>query len=274
MRRVPFHGWAGLGLIALCWPLNWTLPGLRTHLLFFPLWLGYALAVDGLVAARRGSSILTRSRRDFVALFAASVPAWWLFEALNERLGNWIYLGGGELSGLQYAVLASLSFSTVIPAVFGTAELVRSLGWVERLGTGPRVPDRGAVWVGSLLLGAVMLGLLLAWPRIFYPLTWLSLIFLLEPLCRWLGRRSLLGHLARGDWRPAVSLALGALVCGFFWELWNVHAWPKWVYETPGFDFWHVFEMPFFGYFGYLPFGLELYPLAHLLLPWRPAVRL
>jgi hypothetical protein len=24
----------------VCWPLNWTLPGLRTASLFFPLWLG------------------------------------------------------------------------------------------------------------------------------------------------------------------------------------------------------------------------------------------
>lgn len=65
-----------------------------------------------------------------------------------------------------------------------------------------------------------------------------------------------------------------ALVCGVFWELWNWHAYPKWVYDTPGWDFWHVFEMPLFGYLGYLPFGLELYPLAHLLLPRAPDVRI
>ena len=22
--------------------------------------------------------------------------------------------------------------------------------------------------------------------------------------------------------------------CGFFWELWNVYAYPKWTYRTPG----------------------------------------
>ena len=55
------HGWVGLALISVAWPLNWALPGMRTHLLFFPLWLGYALAVDALVLRRRGTSLLTRS---------------------------------------------------------------------------------------------------------------------------------------------------------------------------------------------------------------------
>ena len=40
------QGWLGLLLVAVCWPLNWTLPGNRTAYLFFPLWLGYILVVD------------------------------------------------------------------------------------------------------------------------------------------------------------------------------------------------------------------------------------
>jgi hypothetical protein len=67
----------GLALIAVAWPLNWGVgvEGLRTHLLFFPLWLGYALLVDAMVKRRRGTSILTRSRLDFAGLFLASAPA-------------------------------------------------------------------------------------------------------------------------------------------------------------------------------------------------------
>src|SRR5882762_7676295 len=74
------QGWLGLVLIAICWPLNWTLPGMRTAYLFFPLWLGYILVVDALVQARTGSSLWTRSRRDFVLHFVASSPVWWIFE--------------------------------------------------------------------------------------------------------------------------------------------------------------------------------------------------
>ncbi|HMH79024.1 MAG TPA: hypothetical protein VK514_02315, partial [Candidatus Acidoferrum sp.] len=68
----PLQGWFGLELVAICWPLNWTLPGLRTAYLFFPLWLGYILVVDGLVERRTGGSLWARSHRDFVLLFVAS----------------------------------------------------------------------------------------------------------------------------------------------------------------------------------------------------------
>ena len=49
------QGWIGLLLLAVCWPLNWTLPGMRTAYLFFPLWLGYILVVDALVLTRAGT---------------------------------------------------------------------------------------------------------------------------------------------------------------------------------------------------------------------------
>src|SRR5712671_3530553 len=88
------QGWLGLLLVAVCWPLNWTLPGMRTAYLFFPLWLGYILTVDGLVLRRSGTSLLHRSPGHFVLLFLASAPSWWLFEIINWRTHNWEYLGG------------------------------------------------------------------------------------------------------------------------------------------------------------------------------------
>src|SRR2546425_266608 len=71
---LPPQGWFGLALTAISWPLNWTMPGNRTAYLFFPLWLGYILVVDALVFYRTGSSLWSRSRRDFVLLFVASAP--------------------------------------------------------------------------------------------------------------------------------------------------------------------------------------------------------
>ena len=56
-------------------------------------------------------------------------------------------------------------------------------------------------------------------------------------------------YLGQGDWRPVVALCLGALLCGFFWELWNYYSYPKWTYFTPGVDFWYIFEMPLVGSF-------------------------
>ena len=134
----PAHGWIGLVLIAIAWPLNWSLRGLRTHWLFFPLWLGYCLAVDALTYRRTGTSLLARSPARYAGLFVASVPGWWLFELINARTQNWHYEGAEAFSALEYFLLASLSFSTVMPAVFGTAELARSFGWIRRLRPGPR----------------------------------------------------------------------------------------------------------------------------------------
>jgi len=261
-------------LLAVCWPLNWTLPGMRTAYLFFPLWLGYILVVDALVLIRTGTSIWTRSRREFVLLFVVSCPVWWLFELINGRTGNWEYLGSNTLSRLEYYALCTISFSTVMPAVFETAELARSWRWLNRFAAGPRIRSSTALNIGLLLGGLGMIILTLSWPKYCYPFVWTSLLLILEPLNCWLGRCHLLQHLAEGDWRPIAALALGALVCGFFWEMWNYYSCPKWIYHTPGAQFLHVFEMPLLGYGGYIPFALELFALRNFLWRHAPALRI
>jgi len=247
---------------------------MRTAYLFFPLWLGYILVVDALVGRRTGASLWTRSRKGFVLLFILSVPGWWLFEIINDRTANWEYLGGGTFSPLEYYALCTLSFSTVMPAVFETAELVRTFRWVKSLRPGVRIPDSPRLNARLLLIGLAMLALTLAWPGYFYPFVWISLVLIIEPINRWLGRRHFLEWLQRGDWRPVVALSLGALICGFFWEMWNYWSWPQWVYHTPGAGFLHIFEMPLLGYGGYIPFALELFALKNLLWPRGPGLTL
>lgn len=264
IRRWPFHGWLGLGLVAVFWPLNWFLPGLRTQWLFFPLWLGYCLTVDALVLVRKGDSLLTRNPRRYAGLFLVSIPAWWLFEVLNSRTLNWVYQGAEYFTPLQFAVLASISFSTVVPAVFGTAELVGTLPRLGRSGSGPVIPSTRRVLIGFFFAGWAGLGLLLAWPDIFFPLVWVSPYFILAPLNVWLGNRSLADDVARGDWRPVLALWGGVLICGFFWEMWNFYSYPRWVYHVPYLGGLHVFEMPLLGFGGYLPFSLELFAIYQL----------
>jgi hypothetical protein len=264
-RPWPIHGAIGLALIALFWALNWCLTGLRTHLCFFPLWLGYCLAVDALVLLRKGSSLLTRSPGRYAGLFLLSIPGWWLFELINARTGNWYYEGKAFFSDLEYAVLASCSFSTVMPAVFGTAELVSTLGWLRRIGRGPQIAPTPRVLCAFFVTGWAMLSLLLLWPNLFYPFVWLAVYFILAPINVWLGNRSLSAHTAEGDWRPVLALWTGCLICALFWEMWNFYSYPKWVYHVPYVDWLRVFEMPLLGYGGYLPFSLELYALYHLI---------
>jgi len=263
--RWPIHGWLGLSLVLVFWALNWGLDGMRTHWGFFPLWLGYCLVIDALTLRRSGTSLISRSRIAYAGLFAASVPAWWLFELINKRTENWIYLDDGSIGPTEHFILSSIAFSTVIPAVFGTAELVGTLDWLRRLGPGPRVAPSRMVLGSFLVVGSVMAASMLLWPRYFFPFVWLSVFFILEPVNHVLGNRTLLLSTARGDWRPVVALWVGVLICGFFWEMWNFWSYPKWIYDVPFVGFGKVFEMPVLGYGGYLPFAIELFALYHLL---------
>ncbi|MCF7761993.1 MAG: hypothetical protein K9M98_15935, partial [Cephaloticoccus sp.] len=86
----------------------------------------------------------------------------------------------------------------------------------------------------------------------------------------WRGQSALAREMARGDWQRAATWMVAALVCGFFWELWNFHSLAHWVYTVPGVERWHIFEMPAAGYTGYLPFGLECLLVAERVLPVAP----
>jgi hypothetical protein len=263
-KHLPIHFYAGLILLLVSWYLNWHLEGLRTHYLFFPLWLGYSLTVDGIVCKRKGTSLFTKDRKEYILLFIFSIPVWWIFEGLNLRTQNWHYLGREQFSDIEYFLYASLCFSTVIPAVFGSTELVSSFKWVQGLKGGLRIPSGGKSLAVLLTIGIFTLALLITWPGYFYVFLWLSVFFILDTVNHLAGRRSLVFFTNKRDWRPLVSLALGCLMCGFFWEMWNNYSFPKWVYSTPGVDFLYVFEMPLLGYLGYIPFSFELFAFYHL----------
>ncbi|HEX6305005.1 MAG TPA: hypothetical protein VFZ76_12505 [Anaerolineales bacterium] len=262
-RSLPRHGWFGLALIAIFWTVNWSLDGLRTHWGFFPLWLGYCLAVDGLVYWRKGTSLVSRDWRKYITLFLISAPVWWTFEAINWRVQNWHYVGAEFFSNLEFTLWSTLSFTTVIPAVFGTAEFIGSFRFLDRFHSGPVIrPDLRTTTI-FFVAGALMLALMMIWPAIFFPFVWISLYFMFGSVNIWLGNRSLTDWLRRGDWRPVAALWIGVLITALFWEMWNYFSYPKWIYTVPWGGCCKIFEMPLLGYGGYLPFALELYAIYH-----------
>ncbi len=265
-RTFPWHGWVGLVLVLVMWPMNWLLPGYRTAWLFFPLWCGYALTVDALTFWRKGTSLLTRSWRRYIGLFLISIPAWWLFEAINLRTQNWAYTGREAFSPLAFFMLASMNFSIVVPSVFGAAEFISSFEFIRRMQPWKAIPDDLRTTQIFFAFGWLMLALMFAWPLYFFPFVWISVYFITEPVNVWLGNRSLVEFTRRADWRPVISLFLGVLMTGFFWEMWNYFSFPKWYYQVPFVGYFHIFEMPLLGYGGYLPFALELYALYHFLM--------
>lgn len=263
VSRFPLRGWLGLTLVVVFWALNWMLPGHRTHWGFFPLWVGFCLVIDALVFWRTGTSLFARSPAKYGGLFLVSAPVWWIFELLNLRTQNWTYIGAEIFTPFEYAFWTTLSFTTVIPAVFGSAEFFASFDFVKRITRGPGVGTDRRTTLLFFVSGWVMLVVMLIWPMIFFPFIWISLYFILEPINIWLGNRSLAHWTQKGDWRPVIALWLGVLLTAFFWEMWNYYAYPKWIYHVPWGDWLHLFEMPLLGYGGYLPFALELYALYH-----------
>lgn len=257
------HFYLGIGLLVSSWVANRLLEGTRTHYFFFFLWLGYILTIDGILVLKRGDSPLRRMGISYLFLFLLSIPFWWLFEGINLRMHNWEYVGSHQFGPISYFLFASLSFSTVIPAVLTTAEWVRHWQWVDRLKKAK--PLHISSKKGVFVLGFICLLLLLSFPTIFYPFCWIFLFLLTEPLNAVFKKRTFLfGDLKGGDWRAVISLWIGVLICGLCWELWNWQSDPRWVYHIPYLGFFPLFEMPILGYLGYLPFALELFSLSNL----------
>ncbi|MHB1688415.1 MAG: hypothetical protein ACYCVH_13725 [Ignavibacteriaceae bacterium] len=221
--------------------------------------------VDALVYLRKGNSILSRSIKIFIKLFIISIPVWWLFEALNHFTQNWQYEGREYFSNFQFFLLASLCFSTVMPAVFETAELVGSFEWISKIKITKQIHPNKKTSYRLLASGIITLIFIILLPDYFYFLIWVSLYLIVEPVNLLLGNRNLFDYLSTGNWKPVMSLTTGALMCGFFWEMWNYFSFPKWIYYLPGVNFLHIFEMPVLGYLGYIPFSLELFALYNLI---------
>ena len=227
----PVHGAVGLLLISVAWPASWLHLGLAGRYAFVPLWLGYILLVDSVVLRRTGRSLLTRHPAAFLAMFVVSAPLWWAFEGINHYTRNWHYLGAEEYSTVHYAVVATWHFIIVVPAVFETAELVGSFGFMARFQRGAVLSVSRGVLLGCIALGLLSLAALLAWPHYLFPVTWLCVLLVLDPVNHLTGRPSLIASLGKGDWRLVASLSAAALVCGWFWEMWNYWAFPKWEYH-------------------------------------------
>jgi hypothetical protein len=267
-RALPPWGWAALLWLAASWTLAWTrfpwFEPFQQHT-FTPLWLGYIGVVNAFTMRRAGSCLLTRAPARFAALFPLSALFWWFFEYLNRFVGNWRYAGIEDFGALEYALHATAAFSIVLPAVASTAE------W---LGTFPRLHAAFESWiparlprpkpVAALVLVATTVSLagLGVFREQLFPLVWISPVLVIICLQALSGRATVLAPLAGGDWRAFVSHAGAALLCGFFWELWNSGSLAHWEYSIPHVDRFRLFGMPLLGYAGYLPFGIECAAIA------------
>lgn len=268
----PWWGWGAVIWTMTLWVLAWSrfewMRPFQVHT-FLPLWLGYILLVNALTFRRVGRCMLVDRPRYLLSLFPLSAGFWWFFEYLNRFVQNWYYLGGDELSASAYLLQATLPFSTVLPAVLGTAEWLTSYPrCTAGLDRCIRIPFLQGKILGWVMLGVAAVGLagIGLWPDYLFPLLWVAPLLLITSLEILRGHPTIFSETAQGDWRKVWIVALAALICGLFWETWNFYSLAHWEYAAPFVQGVTLFHMPLLGYAGYLPFGLECLAVAELCL--------
>ncbi|MFO7930118.1 MAG: hypothetical protein R6U97_01810 [Desulfosalsimonas sp.] len=267
----PAWGWAGVLVCAAAWVLAWTRFEWFADFQAYPfpfLWVGYIIVVNALCRKRTGTCLMLEKPRFFALLFPASAVFWWFFEYLNRFVGNWYYLGVDMFAPWQYIGYATVCFATVLPAVLSTAELLQSFqffskGFENFIVLRPARPRPVALAV--LLAAAAGLFLLGVFPNFVFPLLWVSPLLIIVCIRVIDGAEHIFTPVRQGDWSRLVCFAAAALVCGFFWEMWNFYSLAKWEYSIPFVHAFQVFEMPILGYAGYLPFGLECAAVGDIL---------
>ncbi len=268
----PWWGWGAAIWTLVLWGLAWTrfewMQPFQAHT-FFPLWVGYIVLVNALTFRRTGRCMVLNRPRYFASLFPLSAGFWWCFEYLNRFVQNWYYLGGGELSAGAYVLSATLPFSTVLPAVLGTAEWLTAYPrYSAGLDQFVRLRfSHQRVWGWVMLVsaagGLVGLGV---WPDYLFPLVWVAPLLLITSLQLIHHESTIFSGTVHGDWRMLWAAAVAALICGCFWGMWNFYSLARWEYAVPFVHGVTLFQMPLLGYAGYLPFGLECLAVADLCL--------
>lgn len=258
----PWWGWIGLILGGIFWVSAWSrwiwFVRFQAHT-FIPLWICYILVVNALCFRRTGRCMLVHRTGYFLLLFPVSAAFWWVFEFLNRFVQNWYYTGV-LFSPWKYFLFATLSFSTVLPAVLGTRDYLLSVSWIKS-GFNRWFPIRierttSAAVTGLFLSGIGLVGIGI-WPDYLFALLWVCPLVVIVSIQTLANKRHIFSDLGRGSWQKVISAALAAVICGFFWEMWNYWSLAKWEYRIPFVYRFLVFEMPILGYAGYLPFGLE-----------------
>jgi len=267
----PIWGYTGLILVIVFWMLAWNrftwFESFQVYT-FTPIWLGYILTINAITARRTGHCLLTHQPLFIVGLFIFSAIFWWYYEYLNGFIHNWYYVNIDSLTTTEYVIHSSIAYATVLPAVISTIELLNSFPYLSQPLTGKRKlkPPFSITLPSFCLLGGIItLTLAACWPEQLFPLVWIAPLFIVAGGRTMLGEKTLFSYVAAGDWRPVVLPAIAALVCGFFWELWNSQSYAHWEYNISYVDTFHLFEMPAIGYAGYLPFGLVCLAIAELI---------
>ncbi|MBW2084192.1 MAG: hypothetical protein JRI39_14245, partial [Deltaproteobacteria bacterium] len=103
-------------------------------------------------------------------------------------------------------------------------ELGKEFGWIqygfEKWVKFPLVSNR-LLGLTGLVAGGGGLFLVGIFPDLLFSMLWVAPLILIVSVQILTRQVHVFSGLSRGDWRGIVSGALAALICGWFWEMWN-----------------------------------------------------
>jgi hypothetical protein len=267
-RSFGKHGYLGIAIMLISQVLMFAKVE-PVYSWFTPIqWTGYVLFLDALRLKLRGESYMIHRTGEFLLMLFISDVCWFLFEAYNLHLQNWYYINLPE--NLVVRIFGYLwSFATVTPGILLTSETLDDTGFFEKARFKPVKMSNRMQW--ALMISGFLFCIvpLLAPQRIaifLFAFVWVGFVLWLDPINYRRGAASLLAELEKGSVQKLLSLFLAGLICGVLWEFWNYWAGRKWIYSVPYFSEPKIFEMPLYGFLGFLPFAAECYVMWHFAL--------
>lgn len=222
------------------------------------LWWGVILALDKANSILWRESLIRNRLKEFsLTVIPASVLFWLYFEFSNIAYPQWLYVGISQEMPIR-ALMVFISYATTIP-------IIMELVW---LAAGPVTLNSFFRNFPILVLEFIKrhsFSLFSAgWLFIIMPffsdnfylnqLMWIGPFFIFLPL---LTQESVSGFASVSDRKSRkrfwFSVVIAGFLSGILWEFLNFWAGGKWQYIIfPNMT--RIFEMPWLGYFGFIPF--------------------
>lgn len=236
---------------------------------FIFAWFGFLLILNQVIFHYQKKPLFP-SYKKFFFLSIASALFWWFYEWMNMYLKNWDYPQAKYYNGLEWGIIATLAFSSVLPLITLSVNFItvfflkKDLGWSNLSFSRKRA-------VFFISLGILCFILCIIESLYAFPLVWFILFFILDPINALQNKRSILSEALRKNYTPLLCIAAASIFAGISWETLN-HFIPKWTYpiepwfwKLPSFFTYKYFEMPISGFFGYIPFSYSAFAFAEFI---------